>query len=298
MPSWQGKSKGTKIGYRIFVWTLRKFGIHPAYFLLRFVALYYFLFSVKSTRNIYHYFNKRLGYSPLASILKVYSNYYQFGQSLIDKVVVMADIRNPFTFTFDGEENLREIVKTGKGGMLLSAHIGNWEAAGHLLNRLQTKINVVMYDGEEKQIKEYLDSVTGERNLNVIIIRDQLSHIYEISDAFNKNELVCMHADRFLEGNRTIVKKFLGEDALFPMGPFILASKFKVPVSFVFAMKESSTHYHFFATPVKQYHSLQKSDVVDRMTDDFVSEMENKVKRYPLQWFNYYDFWQKEKWTA
>lgn len=298
MPSWQGKSKGTKIGYRIFVWTLKKFGIHPAYFLLRFVALYYFLFSVKSTRHIFYYFNKRLGYNTIDSILKVYGNYYQFGQSLIDKVVVMADIKNPFTFTFDGEEHLIEIVKTGKGGMLLSGHIGNWEAAGHLLNRLKTKINVVMYDGEEKQIKEYLDSVTGERNLNVIVIRDQFSHIYEISDAFTKNELVCMHADRFLEGNRTIVKNFLGEDAHFPLGPFILASKFKVPVSFVFAMKESSTHYHFFATPVKQYNVEQKGELINKMTDEFVHEMEAKVRSYPLQWFNYYNFWQKLKWTA
>ena len=69
----------------------------------------------------------------------------------------MSGIPNRFTFNFDGEENLRKMVELGKGGLLLSAHIGNWEIAGHLLKRLNTKINIVMFDGEVQQIKAYLD---------------------------------------------------------------------------------------------------------------------------------------------
>jgi predicted LPLAT superfamily acyltransferase len=228
----------------------------------------------------------------MTSILNVYRNYFEFGQSLIDKVVVMSGIRNPFTFEFDGEEHLHEMVRGGKGGMLLSAHIGNWEAAAHLLNRLDTRINVVMYDGEEQQIKEYLESVTGKRNLNVIVIRDQVSHIYEISDALEKNELICMHADRFLEGNWTVTRDFLGAPARFPAGPFILASRFNVPVSFVFAMKEGSTHYHFFATRTKVYAREPRNEVINDMMNDFLPMVETMVKRYPRQWYNYYDFWQ------
>ena len=83
--------------------------------------------------------------------------------------------------------------------------------------------------------------------MHVIVIKEDLSHIYEISEALKKNELVCMHADRFLEGNKTLVGCLLGEKAKFPMGPFVLAATFKVPVSFVFAMKETSLHYHFFS---------------------------------------------------
>ena len=292
MPLWHGKSKGTKWGYSIFVWTLKKHGVYPAYFLLRFVALYYFLFSIRSSKAIFYYFHKRMGYSTLSSVFKIYSNYFLFGQSLIDKVVIMSGIPNTFTFNFDGEENLRKLVKMGKGGILLSAHIGNWEAAGHLLKRLGTRINVVMYDGEQQQIKEYLDTVTGERNVNIILIRDHISHIYEISEAFNKNELICMHADRFLEGNRTVPFNFLGEEAMFPLGPFLLAAQFKVPVSFVFSMKETSSHYHFFASEIKEYDQVSKSISIQKIITDFVRVMEEKVKSYPLQWYNYYKFWQ------
>lgn len=293
MPSWEGKSRGTTWGYRIFVSILKNFGVLPAYFLLRFVALYYCLFSYKSATSIYQYFYKRLGYGRLKSLFKLYRNYYLFGQSIIDKVVVMSGIRNRFTFNFDGEENLREIVALKRGGLLLSSHIGNWEVAGHLLKRLDTRINIVMFDGEHQQIKDYLTAVTGKPTVNVIVIRNDISHIYEISEALKNNELICMHADRFIEGNKTITTEFLGEDAKFPLGPFILAATFKVPVSYVFAMKDSSLHYHFFASAIHDYGHLRKDAMIPKMLNDFTTEMERKVKAYPEQWYNYYNFWQK-----
>jgi predicted LPLAT superfamily acyltransferase len=292
MSLWHGKSKGNKTGYQIFVWVLKNFGVLPAYFLLRFVALYYFLFSYKSSRQIFSLYHHKLGFSRVGSILKIYTNYYLLGQSIIDKVVVMSGIKNNFTFDFDGEENLREIVSLKKGGMLLSAHIGNWDIAGHLFKRLDTRIHIIMFDGEQEKIKEYLDNITGKKSINIIFIKNDLSHIYEISDAFANNELVCMHADRFLEGNKTITNDFLGEKARFPMGPFLLASRFQVPVSYVFAVKESNLHYHFFASKIKNYSNLEKSVVMEKMLQEFTVEMEQKVKRYPGQWFNYFNFWQ------
>lgn len=291
MSLWQGKSKGNKAGYQFFVWVLKKFGVGPAYFLLRFVVIYFFLFSAKSSRQIYKLYRHKLGFSRLASIAKIYRNYYLLGQGLIDKVVVMSGIHNTFTYEFDGEENLREIVSLQKGGILLSAHIGNWDIAGYLLKRLDARINIVMFDGEHKQIKEYLAGVTGKKSVNIIFIKNDLSHIYEISEAFKNNELVCMHADRFLEGNKTIKAGLLGETARFPMGPFVLAATFKVPVSFVFAVKENDLHYHFFASKIKSYDHLQKDIAMQEMLTDFADEMEVKVKRYPEQWFNYHDFW-------
>ena len=227
MPQWQGKSKGTPLGYQIFVFIIKATGVGMAYLVLRFVAFYYFLFSWNSTGHIYRYFRLRQKYGPLKSILKIYQNYYVFGQTLLDKVVVMAGIENKFTYDFDGEENLRDIVKGGKGGILLSAHVGNWEAAGHLLKRLETRINVVMFDGEHQQIKEYLERVTGGHNLKIILIKQDMSHVYEIGEALQKNELICLHADRFMEGNKTKTYSLLGEQAHFPVGPFLLAASFR-----------------------------------------------------------------------
>ena len=293
MPAWQGKSRGTPLGYRIFVSVLKNFGVIPAYWLLRVVALYFWLFSYKSSRPLFHYFHEKMGYGTMKSLRMLYTNYYRLGQTLIDKVAVMAGIRNKFTYHFDGEENLHKIVALKKGGLLLSAHLGNWEIAGHLFTRLSTRINIVMYDGEHRKIKNYLEQVTGKRNMNIIVIKDDISHIYAINDAFKNNELVCMHADRFLVGNKSIAVNFLGEPANFPIGPFVLAATFKVPVSYVFAFKETATHYHFFASEMKQYHVDTKDKAIQNILNDFVGQMEQKVKQYPEQWFNYYNFWQQ-----
>jgi len=295
MPQWEGKSKGNKAGYRIFVFICRKLGVLPAYFILIFVAFYYFLFSYSSSKHIYTYFRKRIGFSPAKSILKIYQNYFLLGQSLLDKVIVMAGIGNKFTYHFDGEENLREIVRRGKGGILISAHVGNWEAAGHLLKRLNTRVNVVMYDGEHQQIKDFLNEVTGGRNFNVIVVRDNISHVYAIGEALQKNELVCLHADRFVGSTKTVSKEFLGAPARFPLGPFALASTFKVPVSFVFAFKESLHHYHFFGSNLFEYdNSISRQQYTENLIDTFVTEVEQKVRKYPEQWFNYYNFWENE----
>ena len=179
MTSWQGKSKGTPLGYRIFVVVLKTFGVLPAYFLLRFVVLYYFFFSYKASRQIYSLYRRKLGYSRTTSLNKLYKNYYLLGQSIIDKVVLMSGIKNNFSFDFDGEENLLNIASLQKGGILLSAHLGNWDVAGHLFTRLHTRINIVMYDGEHEKIKEYLEGVTGKRNVNIIVIKNDLSHIMQ-----------------------------------------------------------------------------------------------------------------------
>jgi hypothetical protein len=85
MPSWQGKSKGTTWGYRIFVWILKNFGVFPAYVLLGFVSLYYVFFSFKTTRIVYEYFRNKLGYGVFGSLIRIYRNYYLLARPLSTK---------------------------------------------------------------------------------------------------------------------------------------------------------------------------------------------------------------------
>lgn len=291
---WQGRSQARPLGYRIMVFIARNLGIGMSYFILRFVAFHYLVFSRESTRVVYDLLRNRLRMSWWRAVRGTYRNYFIFAQTLLDKVVVMAGIDNKLTYEFDGEENLREIVRRGKGGILLSAHVGNWEAAGHLLKRLNTRVSVVMFDGEQQQIKEYLESVTGRRNLNVILVKPDLSHVYAMGEALQNNELICLHADRFLEGNKTVRRNFLGEEANFPLGPFILAASFKAPVSLVFAFKETRSHYHFFGSPILECGAEEsKTAFRQRLLDAFVEALDQKVKMYPEQWFNYFNFWAK-----
>jgi len=73
----------------------------------------------------------------------------------------------------------------------------------------------------------------------------------------------------------------------------VLAATFKVPVSYVFAFKETNRHYHLYASEVKEYKTGSKDMITKEILGDFIGQMENKVKQYPEQWFNYYNFWQQ-----
>ncbi|QGK76151.1 lipid A biosynthesis acyltransferase [Flavobacterium sp. SLB02] len=292
MSKWDGKSKGTVLGYRIFVFLIKKAGVKAAYVLLYFVASYYFLFLKKSNKAISYYFKERLGYSWFKSKKMVFKSYYTFGQTIIDKISISAGMRNRFTYEFDGIEILKNLLAEKKGGVLISAHIGNFEIAEHFLGDIDIdfQINLVTTDLEHSAIKNYLESVTQKPTVKFIIIRENLSHIFEINAALSKNELVCFTGDRYFEGTKSLSEKILGEDANFPAGPFLIASRLKVPVVFVYVMKEPNLHYHLYAREAVVKHRDEKG-----LLKAYIESVESMLKKYPLQWFNYFDFWNQLK---
>ncbi|MBL7717623.1 MAG: lipid A biosynthesis acyltransferase [Flavipsychrobacter sp.] len=294
MAAWEGRSRGTPLGYRIFVWLLQKGGLRMAYALLPFVTAYYRLFVKAATNPLHYLYTQRMGFSKAEAAKLIRKNLNTFGQTLIDKIAVLSGGGKELTFEHEGGHYLNEIADNGKGGIIISAHLGNWEVAGHKLERLGSAINIVMYDGEDQQIRQYMDQFEQKRSFNLILIKEDMSHIYEMSAALARNELICLHADRFRPGNRTLRHTFLGREASFPAGPFILASKLRAPVCFVFAFKQSNFHYHFVAHPWKTYEGRGTAGM-ERMLDDYVATLERGLQQYPEQWFNYFDFWKDDE---
>lgn len=288
MSQWDGKSKGTVLGYKIFVFFIKKAGIRSAYFILYFVAAYYFIFLTKSNRAIFYYFRKRLGYSWLKSKRMVFKSYYTFGQTIIDKISISAGLRSSFTYEFDGIEILKRLLAEKKGGVLISAHIGNFEIAEHFFGEidLDFQINLVTTDLEHSAIKNYIESITKKSGIKFIIVKDDLSHIFEINAALARNELVCFTGDRYFEGVKFLSGDLLSEQAKFPAGPFLIASRLKVPVVFVYVMKEPKLHYHLYAREADVKHRDEKA-----LLKAYTESVESMVQKYPLQWFNYFDFW-------
>ncbi|MCD8539913.1 MAG: hypothetical protein LRY55_09200 [Leadbetterella sp.] len=113
-----------------------------------------------------------------------------------------------------------------------------------------------------------------------------MSHIFEINEALSKNELVCFTGDRYVKGSKYLSAPLLDEEARFPAGPFMIASRLRVPVVYVYVMKEANLHYHLYAreAPVKHRDA-------DALLASYTQSVEGMIGRYPLQWFNYFDFW-------
>lgn len=295
MSQWDGKSKGTLLGYKIFVFLIKKLGIRAAYSILIFVAFYYFIAYPRSFRDIFYYFKKRQQFSYIKSIFAVYKSYFVFGQVLIDKTAIAAGMRDKFTYDFDGITVLKQLLEEKKGGILISAHVGNFEIAEKFFAEIDfnCEINIVTTDQEHSIIKNYLESISQKSNIKFIFVKDDMSHIFQINEALSQNELICFTGDRYFEGSKTLEAELLGESAIFPAGPFVIASRLKVPVAFVYVMKEANLHYHLYTRRSPEFKQRDTQAVLNNYTKS-VSEI---LKEYPYQWFNYFDFWNhfKEK---
>ena len=288
---WEGKSKGTVLGYKIFIFFIRKLGVRAAYGLLYFVALYYVFFAGKSTRSIFYYFRKRLKYSWTKSVLSIYKSYYVFFKFFIDKAAISSGLQNRFTHECDGVENIIELLDKKQGGIMISAHVGNFEIAEFFFEEIDTRsqISLVTTDAEHKNIKEYMEKVTMRSNVKFILVKEDMSHIFEINNALSNGELVCFTGDRYMKGQKLLTESLMGKEANFPAGPFLLASRLNVPVLFVYVMKETNKHYHLYARQAEV-----KNRDAQGLLKKYTESVEWMLKKYPLQWFNYFDFWETD----
>jgi predicted LPLAT superfamily acyltransferase len=198
--------------------------------------------------------------------------------------------KNRFTYEFDGIEKIQEVLKNGKGAVLISAHVGNFEISEYFFEDLNEELitNIVTTDLEKKKIKDYLQRLSLKSRMKYILISEDMSHIYEFNEALSKNEFICLTGDRYMPGSKYLESEFLGEKAHFPAGPFLIGSRLKVPVLFVYVMKDSSTHYHLYARVEEVEHRNEKA-----LLESYISSISSIVDKYPYQWFNYFNFWNK-----
>ncbi len=287
MAEWEGKSRGTVSGYKFFVTLINVFGLPTSYFFLRIVSYYYFLFDSKPRGIIQDFYHVHLGFPLKKAKRMTRKNFYLLGQTLIDKTAFLTGKADQYEFSHIGHEHLVNLAEEKKGAILISAHVGNWDVAGNLLKttKLQAKINVVMYDGEHEKLKEYFDASTGGMHFNVIPLKNDLSHIISIHKALSNGEFVCIHSDRFMGDAATVELDFLDSKAKFPIGPFQIASKFAAPVCFVYNVKNKKFGYQLSCSE-----PMRVKENPEFFAKKFVSILEDMLKKYPEQWFNYFDF--------
>lgn len=285
---WEGKSKGSVFGYRIFVFLIKTFGVSAAYSLLFFVVFYYCVFAPSNTKSIYYYFRRRLQYGKFKSAIHVYKSYFTFGQTIIDKVAISSGLGNSFEYHFDGREYISDTYNQGKGAVLISAHVGNFEISEYFFAELDSEVNVslLVSNSEHQEIQDYLEKYTRNSRTNFIVLKEDFSHVFEINAALARNEIVCITGDRYVQNSKYMEEALFGAPARFPAGPYQLASRLKVPVLFVYVMKGEKKAYNLYARDAEVKHRDAQG-----LLKQYTQSLEWILRMYPKQWFNYFDFW-------
>ncbi len=259
------------------------------YCIMAVIVPFYMLFSHKGYLSIYRFFRERFNFGPLKSFCKVYANHFRFGQVIIDRYAAYAG--KTFSFSIDGNELFLNLMQSKGGFVQLSSHAGSFEMTGYGLTSHAKRINGLLYAGESQVMKDFRRNILASHNIGLIEVDGSMNHIFAMNAALERGEIVSMTGDRLLGSPKALKCTFLGQEAKFPMGPFALVVQKEVPMLAMFAMRENARSYRVFVRSIESDSSLPIRARMTAMAQDFAAKLEEIVKQYPTQWFNYYDFW-------
>ena len=286
---WKGRTDGLPWMIRSLVAVMKVVDRRVIYCFMAVIVPFYMLFSHKGYLAIYRFFRERFHYGPVKSFCKVYANHFRFGQVIIDRYAAYAG--KTFSYTVEGNERFLELMQAPGGFVQLSTHAGSFEMVGYGLTSHAKRINGLLFAGESQVMKDFRRRILASHNIGLIEVDGNMSHIFAMNAALDRGEIVSMTGDRLLGSPKALKCSFLGAEARFPMGPFALAVQKDVPMLAMFAMRENARSYRVFVRSIESHDDLPLRARMAAMAQSFASELEEIVKQYPTQWFNYYDFW-------
>ena len=237
----------------------------------------------------YRYFRYRLRYGKLHAAWSTYINHCLFSQIVIDRFAVFAGKR--FKVEIEGYEQFLRLEKQEKGFLIFSSHVGCYEVAGYTLTSKLKRFNALVYGGEKAFIMEGRQEVLGLHNIRMVPVRDDMTHLFLINEAIDNNEIVSMPADRIVGSAKSVASCFMGATARFPLGPLSIATIKGVDALAVNVVKVASKHYKVFVAPLSYDKKAPRREQMQQLSNSYVAELETVLRQYPLQWFNFYDFW-------
>ena len=288
---WSGKTDGQPWMQRSLIAMFRVVPLWLPYSVMALVVPFYMIFNRKGYKAMYRFFRERFHFGCWKSFWKVYANHFRFGQIILDRFGVYAGKK--YRFITEGQELMDELETHPEGFVSLSSHIGNYEIAGYSLKPKSKRFNALVYAGETATVMENRQKMLSQNNMSMIPVKEDMSHLFLLNNAIDNGEIVSMPADRIFGSQKAVECQFFGEKARFPMGAFALAAQKNVSVLAVFVMKSGYKSYHAYVREIQCDREAKLREQMSQMAQSFATNLEDIVKKYPTQWFNYFDFWKQ-----
>lgn len=264
---------------------VRMFRIVPVRALYAVTALvipFYMLLHRSGYRSSYSFLRNRIGWGPLRSFFGVYRNHFVFGQIILDRFATYAGRK--FSFEIEGEDILRMHLDDRAGFEIVSSHVGNYELAGYSISTSGRRFNALVFSGETETVMAHRNRMFSSNNISMVPMKEDLSHIFLLNAALERGEVISLPGDRIFGSSKSVECPFFGEPAKFPAGPFVLSLRKAAPAVAIFVMKERARVYRVIVSGLCGKNERE-------LVSDFSGKLEAVLKRYPTQWFNYFDFW-------
>lgn len=299
--------RGSLWGLRVTKFVYRLCGQQLAALLVAGIALYFFVTDRRGRdasrtylRRLYEHPEgaRALAHSP--TILDSYRHYLQFGLAALDRLRFSLGDKAGIDLVVHGEDALARLVERGEGGVLVGAHLGSFDALRALAARAGVVVNIVMSTRHAARIASVLTGVDDARVRVFDIDFAGPQAVFELRASVARGEFVALLADRVMPGvhARPVRARFLGTVAPFPRGPFMLAATLQCPMILLIGIRRSRCLYEIHVEPlgaVEDSSRAGRQAWIAATVAEYASRLERHCLDAPLQWFNFYDFWDERK---
>ncbi|MEH8017125.1 acetyltransferase [Rheinheimera muenzenbergensis] len=227
-----------------------------------------------------------------------FRHFWQFAMAALAKIDAWLGRLDGKQVYYGGSVGFDTITQRGTGAVLIGSHLGNLEVCRALVrSKYPIKINVLAHTRHAAAFNRILKDSNSAVDLQLIEVTELTPAVsVMLSDCIARGELVVIVGDRISvqAPERAILADFLGKPAPFAIGPWILASVLQCPVYLMFCMQQDDG-YNLMFEPFAGQLKLPRKDrqqALQSAVQLYAQQLEQVACRYPLQWFNFYDFWQ------
>jgi len=184
-----------------------------------------------------------------------------------------------------GQEHLDEALTKGKGVIIVTAHIGNWELGGVFMSLLGYPMVAVALPHRDRRINNMFNR--QRQRIGVKVVPSQGVAVRHIYACLKGNAIVALVGDRDFAGTG-VRMPFLGAEKMIPRGPAVLTLRTGAPIVMCFVLREPGDKIVIEFSKLPETPREEKS-----ITAAFVREIEQKVRQYPTQWLMFREFWKE-----
>jgi predicted LPLAT superfamily acyltransferase len=265
------------------------------------VVSYYWLTNRRARHASQDYLNKLAVFAPTlqihGSLLLSYRHFISFANAVIDKLAAWSGAYSPNDVDYYGSDELMAEINKGQGAILLGSHLGNLEVCRVMADfEKNIRINVLVHTKHAEKFNRLLNKTSDKARLNLIQVTDiSAATAILLNDKIEAGELVIVTADRtpVSSQHRVTPVTFLGAEAMFPQGAFILAALLNCPVYTVFCLKQQDKYgiyFDHFSDKLSFPKKTREQDM-QQVIQRYAEYLQAYCLKEPLQWFNFFDFW-------
>jgi len=234
-------------------------------------------FPEKSKREI-----KKIAYNNFVSMGITFMEIMAFQKMDEEQVISLSDINNI--------ELAQSKVNTGKGSILLTAHLGNWELGALTMGLvLEKRINVLVKKQRNKLVADWMSEIRERFNNKEIPLGASVRELYK---TLISGGVVGIVGDQRGKKEDGIIVQFFNQPTVTFQGFAALAIKNRVPIVVVLNIRKSSGKYVFDIEEI-DYENLPESlpDQIVELNQRYMTILENKIREAPEQWLWMHNIW-------